>query len=118
MIIPKTRTIAGVVVAAVLVDIAMFFERYFIVVTGLRVPLMPYEPADYVPSLVEWSIFAGGVAFFALVTTLALKLFPMLAVWEMVEEHEHQIAVDMGEELMHGEALATTAPDEIVGEEP
>jgi molybdopterin-containing oxidoreductase family membrane subunit len=119
MVIPKTRTIAGVVVAAILVDIAMFFERYFIVVTGLRVPLMPYEPADYMPSFIEWSIFAGGVAFFALATTLALKLFPMLAVWEMVEEHEHHIAVDAGEALMHSGALAKTAPGEVeeVGEE-
>jgi hypothetical protein len=79
---------------------------------------MPYEPADYMPSLVEWSIFAGGVAFFALVTTLALKLFPMLAVWEMVEEHEHQIAVDVGEELIHSGALAEVAPGGIGEEEP
>ncbi len=113
MVIPKTRTIAGVVVAAILVDIAMFFERYFIVVTGLRVPLMPYEPADYMPSFTEWSIFAGGVAFFALATTLALKLFPMLAVWEMVEEHEHQIAMDAGEALMHSGALAKSTPGEV-----
>lgn len=113
MVIPKTRTIAGVVVAAILVDIAMFFERYFIVVTGLRVPLMPYEPADYMPSFIEWSIFAGGVAFFALATTLALKLFPMLAVWEMVEEHEHQIAMDAGEALMHSGALAKSTPEEV-----
>jgi molybdopterin-containing oxidoreductase family membrane subunit len=118
MVIPKTRTIAGVVVAAVLVDIAMFFERYFIVVTGLRVPLMPYEAADYMPSFIEWSIFAGGVAFFALATTLALKLFPMLAVWEMVEEHEHQVAVDAGEALMRSGALAKTAPGEVGEEEP
>ncbi len=119
MVIPKTRTIAGVVVAAVLVDIAMFFERYFIVVTGLRVPLMPYEPADYMPSFVEWSIFAGGVAFFALMTTLALKVFPMLAVWEMVEEHEHQIALDAGEALMHSGALENPAQGDFgeIGEE-
>ena len=106
MLIPRTRTITGVVTAAILVDIAMFLERYFIVVTGLRVPLMPYEPADYFPSAVEWSIFAGGLAFFALVTTLALKVFPMFAVWEMVEEHEHQMAVEAGEELV----LSGTVP--------
>jgi molybdopterin-containing oxidoreductase family membrane subunit len=110
MVIPKTRTITGVVVAAVLVDIAMFMERYFIVVTGLRVPLMAYEPADYFPSLVEWSIFAGGIAFFALVTTLALKVFPMFAVWEMVEEHEHQLAMEAGEKLVSSGTIAGTDP--------
>jgi len=98
MLIPKTRTIAGVVVAAILVDIAMFLERYFIVVTGLRVPLMPYEPASYAPTFVEWSIFAAGLAFFALLLTVAVKIFPMLAVWEMTEEHERHLANGHGAE--------------------
>ena len=97
MLYRKTRTVAGVVTAAVLVDLAMFIERYLIVVTGLRVPLMPYEPADYFPSWVEWSIFAGGLAFFCLAITLAVKLFPMLAVWEMIEEKQEEL----GEDLMH-----------------
>jgi molybdopterin-containing oxidoreductase family membrane subunit len=92
MLIPRTRTIAGVVAAAILVDIAMFLERYFIVVTGLRVPLMPYEPASYAPTFVEWSIFVAGLAFFGLLITIALKIFPMLAVWEMTEEHEYNVA--------------------------
>jgi len=88
MLVPKTRTIAGVVAAAILVDIAMFLERYFIVVTGLRIPLMPYEPASYAPTFVEWSIFAGGIAVFCLLITVAIKIFPMFAVWEMTEEYE------------------------------
>ncbi|GMR02798.1 MAG: polysulfide reductase NrfD [Acidimicrobiia bacterium] len=98
MLIPKTRTIAGVVVAAILVDIAMFLERYFIVVTGLRVPVMPYEPASYAPTFVEWSIFAAGLAFFVLLITVAIKIFPMFAVWEMVEEHEVSLAREQAEE--------------------
>lgn len=82
------RTIPGIVVAAVLVDIGMWIERYFIVVTGLRAPLMPYEPASYAPTWVEWSITAGGFAFFTLLIALFVKFFPILAVWEMVEERE------------------------------
>ncbi len=100
MLYRRTRTVAGVVTAAVLVDVAMFVERYFIVVTGLRVPLMPYEPADYFPSWVEWSVLAGGFAFFALAITLAVKLFPMLAVWEMIEEKEQALGEDVMRELV------------------
>ncbi len=100
MVVPKTRTIAGVVVAAVLVDVAMFLERYFIVVTGLRVPLMPYEPANYMPSIVEWSIFAAGLAGFALLITIAVKIFPMFAVWEMVEEREHEVALEIAQSIL------------------
>jgi Ni/Fe-hydrogenase subunit HybB-like protein len=105
MVVPRTRTIAGVVVAAILVDVAMFLERYFIVVTGLRVPLMPYEPASYFPSIVEWSIFAAGLAGFALLITVAVKIFPMLAVWEMVEEREYAIALEIGQSIVADEDM-------------
>ncbi len=88
ILLPWTRNIWGVVVAAVLVDLAMWVERYFIVVTGLRVPLMPYDPADYAPTWVEWSVMAGGFALFALLITLFVKLFPIIAIWEVAEEHE------------------------------
>ena len=121
MLYRRTRTIAGVVTAAVLVDVAMFIERYFIVVTGLRVPLMPYEPADYFPSWVEWSIFAGGLAFFSLVITIAVKVFPMLAVWEMVEEKEAELGDDLGRHLVASGAVDLNDPEassELTGAKP
>ena len=77
------------------VDVAMFVERYLIVVAGLRNPTMPYEPADYFPSWVEWSIFAGGLAFFMLAITIAVKVFPMLAVSEMVEEKREALSGEL-----------------------
>ena len=88
ILIKKTRTIAGVVTAAVLVDIAMFAERYFIVVSSQRVPLMPYESFNYIPTWVEWSIFAAAVALFILLIAIFVKVFPIMAVWEIVEEKE------------------------------
>ncbi len=110
MLIPKTRTIAGVVTAAILVDIAMFLERYFIVVTGLRVPLMPYEPASYGPTFVEWSVFMAGLSVFGLLLTIAIKVLPMFAVWEMTEEHEAKLAGPPAEEvLMAGAEVAGSA---------
>ena len=82
---PRTRTIRGIVVAAVLALLAMWVERYLIVVAGLRVPLMPYAPADYVPSWVELSIFGGAFALFALIISLFVKLFPVISIWEVIE---------------------------------
>ncbi len=90
MLIPITRTVTGVLVAAVLVNIAMFLERYFIVVGGLRVPLMAYEPPSYAPSWVEWSIMAGAFAGFSLIITVFVKIFPLLAVWEVAEHYEEE----------------------------
>ena len=81
----RTRTIAGIVTASVVVLVVMWFERYLIVVTGLRVPLMPYEPREYFPSWVELSILVGAFALFALLISLFAKLFPVISVWEVVE---------------------------------
>ena len=91
-LLPATRTVRGFVLAAVLVTVAMWIERYFIVVTGLRVPLMPYEPASYAPTWVEWSLLAAGLALFALLITLFTKVFPIIAVWEVAEDHEATVA--------------------------
>lgn len=88
ILVKRTRKIWGVVTAAVLVDIAMFLERYFIVVSAQRVPLMPYEPFSYVPTWVEWSLFAAGLALFTLLIAVFVKIFPIMAVWEMVEDYE------------------------------
>jgi molybdopterin-containing oxidoreductase family membrane subunit len=88
ILLPWTRNIWGVVTASVLVVVAMWVERYFIVVAGMRVPLMPYEPSNYAPSWVEWSVMAAGFALFALLITLFVKVFPILSVWEVAEEHE------------------------------
>jgi molybdopterin-containing oxidoreductase family membrane subunit len=84
------HTVAGVVIASFLVTIGMWIERYIIVVGGLRVPLMPYEPASYAPTWVEWSIMAGILALFALVLTVFVKLFPVMAIWEVEEHHEKE----------------------------
>jgi Ni/Fe-hydrogenase subunit HybB-like protein/Fe-S-cluster-containing dehydrogenase component len=85
MIYPRTRTIKGIITAAVLVIFAMWIERYFLIVAGFRIPLMAYAPANYFPSWVEWSILAGGVALFMLIITIFAKLFPVVSIWEVIE---------------------------------
>ncbi len=82
---PRTRTIRGIVAAAILVLLGMWVERYLIVVAGLRVPLMPYEPSGYAPTWVEWSILGGGFGLFALIISAFTKLFPVISIWEVVE---------------------------------
>ena len=91
-LLPWTRNVRGMVAAALLVTMAMWIERYVIVVSGLRVPLMAYPPADYAPTWVEWSLLAAGLALFALLITLFTKVFPIIAVWEVAEEGEASTA--------------------------
>ncbi len=92
ILLPWTRNFWGILVAAVFVDAGMWVERYFIVVTGLRVPLMPYEPSSYSPSWVEFSIMAAGFALFALLISIFVKIFPIMAHWEVEEDYELSLA--------------------------
>jgi Ni/Fe-hydrogenase subunit HybB-like protein len=86
VLMPWTRNVWGVVTASVFVVAAMWIERYFIVVSGFRVPLMPYEPSVYAPTWVELSVMFAGFALFALLITLFVKIFPIIAVWEVAED--------------------------------
>ncbi|MBI4339235.1 MAG: polysulfide reductase NrfD [Chloroflexi bacterium] len=84
--LPFTRNVAGLVVAAVLVNIGMFLERYLIVVGGMHLPLNPYPVPTYTPTWVEWSLMAAGASVFVLIIAVMVKLVPSMAVWEMLEE--------------------------------
>lgn len=91
ILVPWTRHITGIVIAAILVNIGMIFERYLMVVGGLRAPLNPYDIPFYAPTWVEYSITIAAIAMFILLITVLLKLIPSVTVWEMLEEHEHEV---------------------------
>ncbi len=103
----RTRTIKGIIAAASLVIVAMWIERYLIIVAGFRVPLMAYPPANYSPSWVEWSILAGGFALFMLIISIFAKLFPIVSIWEVIE-HRGPEPMDPGDptKIKHGEGAA------------
>ncbi len=98
--LPWTRSVAGILVAAILVNATMWVERYLIVVGTLSVPLMPYEPQMYFPSWVEVSITAAAFAAFTLIITLFSRLFPIISVWEVVEQDEKEHAYELGRATM------------------
>jgi len=103
MVNPRTRRIGWIVTAAVFVAVAMWLERYVIVLASLRVPQMPYgDPESYLPTGVEIAISLGGLALFALLITLFSKIFPVLSVWETKE----------GLEPKSPHAVTTVEPDE------
>jgi len=93
VLLPWTRKIGWIVAAAVLVNVAMWFERYIIVVASLRVPQTPYtDLAYYFPSPVEIMITAGAFALFALLIAVFVKLVPVISIWEVQEQHEPEPA--------------------------
>ena len=103
LIIPNRGSIARIVVAAVLINIAMWIKRYLIIVPTLMTPYIPAEAAGvtphYNPTWVEWTVTAGGFAAFLLMFTLFAKVFPILSIWETVEGVEESGAEKIGVDL-------------------
>jgi Ni/Fe-hydrogenase subunit HybB-like protein len=87
----KLRTIRNITITAVVVIIALWMNRYLIVVPTLESPYLPIEDAraawlHYSPTWVEIVLTAGGVASFCLFFTIASKLIPIVQVSELKEE--------------------------------
>ena len=86
LVTPLGRSIAGITIAALFVNIGMWLKRYIIVVPTLASPFMPPREGAhlaYVPTWVEWSITAGGFAAFLLMFILFSKVFPIVSIWEV-----------------------------------
>jgi Ni/Fe-hydrogenase subunit HybB-like protein len=93
----KLRRSTGVMLAvSLLVNVAMFIERFLIIVPSLSHKNMPFVWGTYRPSWVEISITAAAFAGFALLYTLFAKCFPMVALTDVRELEERQARVPLG----------------------
>jgi len=108
---PRTRNIRGVLVAAALVTVAMWVERYFIVVASLRIPLLPYEPRTYIPTLTEIGITIGAFGLFVTMILLFVRFIPVISMWEQAEQHE-------GEARLMSAPVAAALPGAVSGAQP
>ena len=79
------RSIGVMLVVSLLVNVAMFIERFLIIVPSLSHKNMPFIWGSYSPSWVEISVNLGALAGFALLYTLFAKLFPIVAVTDVRE---------------------------------
>jgi molybdopterin-containing oxidoreductase family membrane subunit len=89
--IAKLRTITNITVTAVIVIIALWLNRYLIVVPTLESPYLPIQDSRiewfrYSGTWVEWSLTAAGVAVFCLLFTLASKFIPVVPVSGLLDE--------------------------------
>jgi molybdopterin-containing oxidoreductase family membrane subunit len=83
--IPKFRTINSITIAAVIAVVALWFNRYLIVVPTLETPFLPIQDSRteylfYSSTWVEWSTTLGGIALFCLLFTLMSKFVPIIEV--------------------------------------
>ena len=92
LLFPSRRSIGAIMTASVLINIGMWWKRFLIIVPTLETPFIPAQAAGiaprYFPSLVECLITAGAFAGFMLLFTLFSRVFPILSIWETVEDAE------------------------------
>jgi len=80
----KTRPILATLVAAFLVLVGMWLERWNIIIPTLTHPYL-VDFSTYTPTITEISITAASLALFILLFVLFFKLFPVISIWEVAE---------------------------------
>ncbi len=90
------RSIPVMLLVSLMVNVAMFLERFLIIVPSLSHKNMPFVWGTYHVSLVEVSVNLGALAGFALLYTLFVKLFPIVAISDVRELEEQKSLVRQG----------------------
>jgi len=93
--IAKFRTITNITLTAVVVVIALWLNRYLIVVPTLESPYLPIQDSrpewlNYSATWVEWSLTATGVAVFCLLFTVASKFVTIVPVSGLIKEEKKE----------------------------
>ena len=74
---------------------ASWLKRYIIVVPpqahpNLPVQHVPIEWVVYKPTLIEIAVTVASIVLVLIIITVLSKLFPVVPIWEMAEEHEEE----------------------------
>ncbi|MCX6250297.1 MAG: polysulfide reductase NrfD [Bacteroidetes bacterium] len=96
--IPRLRTINNITFSALVVIVALWFNRYLIVVPTLESPYLPIQDSrpewlNYSATWVEYALLAAGIALFCLMFTIASKFVPVMNISEMSETPKPEEAV-------------------------
>jgi molybdopterin-containing oxidoreductase family membrane subunit len=102
----RTRTVFGVVVASISINIGMWLERYTVIVPSLARPRLPYGWGSYTPTWTEWAIMAACFAALFLLYALFAKVFPVVAIWELKEGAHAPAEPDVAEKPVAVESAA------------
>jgi Ni/Fe-hydrogenase subunit HybB-like protein len=94
------RNIPVMMVAALLVNVGMWFERFVIIVTGLHRTMLPSSWGMFYPTIVDVMTLVGSFGLFFTLFILFIRFVPMVAVAEVkaVEvshRHESELEAEM-----------------------
>jgi Ni/Fe-hydrogenase subunit HybB-like protein len=93
---PKLRTIPNITIAAVIAMLALWVNRYIIVIPTLETPFLPIQDTrldwiKYSPTWVEWALTMAGVSVFAMLFMLVSKIAPIISISEMQHKDKDEI---------------------------
>jgi Ni/Fe-hydrogenase subunit HybB-like protein len=96
--IPQFRTIRNITIGAVIAVVALWVNRYIIVVPTLETPFLPIQDSrpdwlTYSPTWVEWSLTAAGVAIFIIMFKLVSKFLPIISFSEMTGVDHRELRI-------------------------
>jgi molybdopterin-containing oxidoreductase family membrane subunit len=66
-----------------IVLVAMWLERFVIVVTSLQQDFLPSSWGLYIPTRWDWATFIGTIGFFTFSFLLFIRVLPMISIFEM-----------------------------------
>jgi molybdopterin-containing oxidoreductase family membrane subunit len=93
---PKLRTIRNITIAAIIAMLALWVNRYIIVIPTLETPFLPIQDTrpdwiNYSPTWVEWALTAAGVSIFAMLFMLVSKIAPIISISEMQHKDKDEV---------------------------
>lgn len=96
LVFKKGRKPRPMFVAGIMVVVGAWFKRYLIVTPTMLHPFLPIGDAPeryshYFPSWEEWAITAGSLAGMLLIITIMARLFPVIAVYKTINDHEEEL---------------------------
>lgn len=90
------RSIVPMFVLSIIVNIAMYIERVFIIIPGLEVyNSSAFNTIPYSPSITEICVILGSFGWVIGGLTLFCRVFPILPYWELAETKARQVEVDI-----------------------
>lgn len=100
------RSILPMFILSIIVNIAMYIERVFIIIPGLEVyNSLNFNVSSYSMSATEFWVIAGSFGWVIGGLTLFCRVFPILPYWELAETKMRQVDVDMaGVKVAHFQA--------------
>ena len=84
-------TLLLIFIASSMINLGMWLKRYLITVPTLARPTLDEGWHEYIPTEVEIWILVSKFASFILFFIILMKLFPIISLWEVEEEHKRAI---------------------------